>query len=100
MTNDDKEDKPLLASYNKENNKENKLIVSISNKVNKIDGTIDDVNWYSNNVGFIEDMLFIVEKKDIYPKLFGIKLNSVLAKAIAGIVISGFGIAFRLFIPI
>ena len=42
-----------------------------------------------NESTFIDNMLFIVQRKDVYPRLFNVKLNSVLAKAIAGVIVSG-----------
>ena len=52
----------------------------------------------SIGLGFIDDMLYIVQTKDIYPRLFGVKLNSVLAKAIAVYFFTGIASIFKLFI--
>ena len=38
--------------------------------------------------GFIDNMLFLVQE-GYYPRLFSVKLNSVLAQAIAGVIVSG-----------
>lgn len=48
-----------------------------------------------NSSGFIDDMLFILQRKDIYLRLFKVKLNSVLAKAIAGVIVSGIAVIFK-----
>ena len=41
-----------------------------------------------SKVSFIEQTLDIVKKKDIYPRLFGIKLNNVLPKTLIGVTIT------------
>ena len=57
---------------------------------------VDTAQWYTYNFGFLDDAMFLVDQKDIYPRLFRVKLNSVLAKAIVTVFISTIFTFFRL----
>jgi len=59
-----------------------------------------EMRWYSRNVGFVEDMLNVVKRKDICPKLFNAKLNAVLIPIIGGITVSGIVILLKCFAEI
>jgi len=58
---------------------------------------LDTTNWHQYTFEFLDDMLLIVKKKDIYPRLFKVKLNSVLAKAIGGVIFSLLVTSFKVF---
>ena len=57
---------------------------------------VDTAQWYTYNFGFLDDAMFLVEQKDIFPRLFEVKLNSVLAKAVMTVFISTVFTFFRL----
>eukprot|EP01084_Bolivina_argentea_P155666 271268_1 len=65
------------------------VMIDMWKDIHFISAQTDDIQNKSDKFGFIDNMLFIVERKDIFPRLFNVKLNSVLAKAIAGIILSG-----------
>ena len=54
-------------------------------------------NGYNYNLEFIGEILALVEAKPIYPKLFKLRLNSILAKAIASLIVSILAAALRIF---
>ena len=65
------------------------LIASKSDNVNRNDESRNDIVAVDEyNLSFLDDMSDIVHKKQILPKLFGIKLTGVLFKTIAGVVLS------------
>ena len=72
-----------------------------NNNDNYINDSYDELRkeltWYESNVGFIDDMLSIVERKDIIPKLYRIKLNSVLIPVIAAVVLLTIIVLLKLF---
>jgi len=57
----------------------------------------NELTWYESNVGFIDDMLSIVERKHIIPKLYRIKLNSVLIPVFSCVVILTIIVLLKLF---
>lgn len=51
-------------------------------------GNINNKLNYEYNLHFINDIMHIVQRKQIYPRLFGVKLDSVVAKTIATLLLS------------
>merc|ERR1711879_1006931 len=58
---------------------------------------IDENGRYSYNVDFVEDLLILVKNKDIFPRLFKMKLNSILSKVVAALLVAATAVVFRLF---
>eukprot|EP01083_Nonionella_stella_P006391 18542_1 len=75
---------------NKEMDKETSRVIA---------DNVDTIHWYAHNVGFIDDLIEIVRNKDIYPRMFKVKLNAVLLRVIAGIFFTGIITLFKLFTP-
>eukprot|EP00484_Ammonia_sp_Unknown_P024686 CAMPEP_0197031198 /NCGR_PEP_ID=MMETSP1384-20130603/10274_1 /TAXON_ID=29189 /ORGANISM="Ammonia sp." /LENGTH=864 /DNA_ID=CAMNT_0042460693 /DNA_START=14 /DNA_END=2608 /DNA_ORIENTATION=- len=90
----DDEKEPLLQSNQSTDLHPKNPLNVIRDKVIKI----EDVNRYSYNVNFIDDTLVLLKKKDIYPRLFKLKVNSVLSKVVAGCVIAVIVTAFKIFL--
>ena len=59
---------------------------------------IEDVNRYSYNVNFIDDTLVLIKKKDIYPRLFKLKLSSISSKFVTGVAVAILATTFKLFL--
>merc|ERR1712154_760161 len=79
---------------NSEDEDEQFPLLSIKKKVNKM----ENVNRYQYNVQFMDDMLSLIKKKDIFPRLLELKLNSILSKVLSAITVIVIATAFRLFI--
>ena len=81
------EAKPLLHALNIEQ--------SVVERKRDVLERLDTTNWHQYTFEFLDDMLFLVKKKDIYPKLFKVKLNSVLLKTIGGVIFSLLATSFK-----
>eukprot|EP01083_Nonionella_stella_P035745 97488_1 len=89
---DPDEDEPFLKKDKNVNFAEGDTLTVVKNKVTKM----EDVDRYGANVSFVEDILVLIKKKDIYPRLFKLKLNSVLSKIVAVVVLLVIVTLFRL----
>ena len=82
------------------------LMMSQNNKSPRKKRTRDDedlrmeLTWYQRNVAFIDDMLSMVHRKDIIPKLYKTKLNTVLIPAIGMLVVAAIVTLLKLFVEI
>ncbi len=56
-----------------------------------------EMRWYSRNVGFVEDILNVIQRKSLSPRLFRAKLNAVLIPTIFMMTVAGILILLKLF---
>eukprot|EP00486_Rosalina_sp_Unknown_P005500 CAMPEP_0201568048 /NCGR_PEP_ID=MMETSP0190_2-20130828/8894_1 /ASSEMBLY_ACC=CAM_ASM_000263 /TAXON_ID=37353 /ORGANISM="Rosalina sp." /LENGTH=147 /DNA_ID=CAMNT_0047988737 /DNA_START=1161 /DNA_END=1604 /DNA_ORIENTATION=- len=96
---DDIKEQEMRPLVNRSNNN--------SPRKNKRTSILDDdvqlrmeLTWYQRNVAFIDDTLSMVHRKDIIPKLYKTKLNTVLVPAIGMVGVSGIVILLKLFVEI
>ena len=85
------ESEPFLSRKHKEIDDP---LVIVKNKVTKM----EDVNRYSYNVNFVDDTLNLIKKKDIYPRLFKLKIISILTKVVTVLVLAALVTVFRLYL--
>ena len=61
---------------------------------------IEDVNRYSYNVNFIDDALVLIGKKDIYPRVFKLRISAFLSKVVIVLAVAAIVTAFKVFLQI
>ena len=79
-----------------DNNEEESPLLSIQEKVTKIGKSSRD----SYDVGFVDDILLLVQQKDIFPRLFKLRLTSILSKVVPAIFLAVIATAFRVFVTL
>merc|ERR1712176_1113632 len=85
------ENEPLLKQIIRERSGE--VLSVVREKVIQI----EDTNLYSYRVDFVDDSILLVRKKDIFPRLFKLKLAGFLSKILTALLVAVVATAFRLY---
>merc|ERR1712003_90779 len=85
------ENEPLLKQIIRERSEE--VLSVVREKVIQI----EDTNLYSYRVDFVDDLILLVRKKDIFPRLFKLKLAGFLSKILTALLVAVVATAFRLY---
>merc|ERR1711971_113798 len=85
------ENEPLLKQIIRERSEE--VLSVVREKVIQI----EDTNLYSYRVDFVDDLILLVRKKDIFPRLFKLKLAGFLSKILTALLVAVIATGFRLY---
>jgi len=86
---DEAESEPLLRVERERS----KVLSVVREKVVQI----EDTNRYAYSVSFVDDLILLVRKKDIFPRLFKLKLAGFLSKILTALLVAVVATGFRLY---